>query len=66
MNPHRTVTAVIELRLGTAAPEGVLIDADGGARRFHGWLELAGAIEEWRAGAAGAGTGRTTDEGAPR
>ena len=44
MNTHRTVTAVIELRLDTGAPEGALIDAAGGARPFHGWLELAGAM----------------------
>ena len=66
MNPHRTVTAVIELRLDTAAPEGVLIDADGGARPFHGWLELAGVIEAWRTEAAATGAEPRTDEGGAR
>jgi hypothetical protein len=63
MNASRTVTAVIELRLDEELPQGVLIDADGGARPFHGWLQLAGAIEEWRAAACAADATPETDGG---
>jgi hypothetical protein len=47
-----TATATIELSLGVQAPEGVLIDGQGQARRFSGWIELAAAIEDWRTGTA--------------
>jgi len=56
MNRRPTASALIELRLGDGAPDGVLTDALGCARRFRGWIELAGAIEEWRTQA-----GRTDD-----
>jgi hypothetical protein len=49
-----TTTATIELDLGTEAPNGVLTDGWGRARRFSGWIELAAAIEDWRTGTAGA------------
>jgi hypothetical protein len=48
MTPRPTATATLELTLGVRAPEGVLIDGQGRARRFGGWIELAAAIEDWR------------------
>jgi hypothetical protein len=48
MNEGPTATATLELSLGAQAPEGVLTDGEGGARRFSGWIELAAAIEDWR------------------
>jgi len=44
----QTTSATIELDLGSQAPTGVLTDAQGAARRFDGWIELAAAIEDWR------------------
>jgi hypothetical protein len=52
MTPGATATATIELSLVVQAPEGVLIDGQGRARRFSGWIELAAAIEDWRSSAA--------------
>jgi SAM-dependent methyltransferase len=43
-----TAHAHLELRLGTDSPEGILTDALGHAHPFRGWVELAGAVEEWR------------------
>jgi hypothetical protein len=48
----QTTIATIELEAGTQAPTGVLTDAQGQARRFDGWIELAAAIEDCRIGAA--------------
>jgi hypothetical protein len=44
----QTTTATIELSLAAKAPDGVLTDGHGQARRFSGWIELAAAIEDWR------------------
>jgi hypothetical protein len=44
----QTATATIELDPGPQAPNGVLTDGQGQARRFSGWIELAAAIEDWR------------------
>lgn len=52
MNRALTATATIEVSLGVRAPSGVLIDGEGRARRFSGWIELAAAIEDWRTSAA--------------
>ena len=46
----QTTTATLELTLAANAPNGVLTDSHGQARRFEGWIELAAAIEDWRTG----------------
>jgi hypothetical protein len=46
MQEPPTARAAIEVRVGVEAPEGVLTHADGRACRFHGWVELAAAIED--------------------
>jgi hypothetical protein len=48
MNRRPTATATLDLNLGAHTPEGVLTDRQGRVRRFSGWIELAGAIEDWR------------------
>jgi hypothetical protein len=48
----QTTTATIELDLAAEAPDGVLTDGHGRARRFSGWIELAAAIEDWRTSTA--------------
>lgn len=48
MNPGQSARATIDMRLDVPAPEGVLTDDRGRARRFSGWIELAAAIEDWR------------------
>ena len=52
----QTITATIELAPGSQAPTGALTDAQGQARRFSGWIELAAAIEDWRTSTARAGS----------
>jgi hypothetical protein len=48
-----TVKAVLQVRSGAGAPfEGTVEMETGGARVFHGWLELMGLLEEARARAA--------------
>lgn len=58
-------SAVIELRLGGPGLEGVLTDALGTARRFRSWMELAGAIEQWRTAAAADALEPAPPAGAP-
>jgi hypothetical protein len=41
-------TATLELDAHAAAPSGTL-SSDFGRLEFSGWIELAAAIEEWRA-----------------
>jgi hypothetical protein len=48
MTQGSTATATLELSLDVQPIEGVLIDGQGQARRFSGWIELAAAIEDWR------------------
>jgi hypothetical protein len=55
MNHGPTATATIELSLAVPAPNGVLTDGQGRARRFSGWIELAAAIEDWRTSTARTG-----------
>jgi hypothetical protein len=47
-----TVRAVLHVRAGAGTPfEGTVEMGTGGARAFHGWLELMGLVEEARASA---------------
>ncbi len=49
--PH-SATATLEVTVAASPPSGVLTDSRGQARRFHGWIELAVAIEDWRTSTA--------------
>jgi hypothetical protein len=63
MNQRPTASATLELTLGGQAPNGRLTDAEGRARRFSGWIELAATIEDWRTSTPQAGSdARPTDE----
>lgn len=44
-----TPSATLSLTVGMEAPSGVLVSAAGQRWTFHGWIELAIAIELWRA-----------------
>jgi hypothetical protein len=55
MNRGPNARATIELCPGAGAPEGVLIDRHGRARRFSGWIEFAVAVEDWRMASSLAG-----------
>jgi hypothetical protein len=52
MEAPLSARAMLEMKLGAGPPSGALTPADGIRRRFSGWTELAGAIEEWRSQAA--------------
>jgi hypothetical protein len=43
--------AILEIEAYASAPRGALKPAAGPPYRFAGWLELASAMEEWRAAA---------------
>jgi hypothetical protein len=49
-----TTRATLEVALEADAPAGTLTAPDGRRRSFSGWLELASAIEDWRATARSA------------
>jgi hypothetical protein len=54
-----TVSATLSLTVQTAPPSGVLVSTSGQRWTFHGWIQLANAIEQWRAAE------RSTDEKNP-
>jgi hypothetical protein len=59
--PARKATASLELQVEPQAPAGTLTADDGFRRAFTGWIELATAIEDWRALHRGAGVPEDAD-----
>ena len=63
---HATITIVLELE-STECPSGSARLPDGTARKFHGWLGLAAALDSLARRAAGpvpvAGDSTVSDEG---
>jgi hypothetical protein len=52
VTPARSLTATLVLDGVDGPLAGTLLGEDGVARPFSGWMELAAAIEAWRAGSA--------------
>jgi hypothetical protein len=61
----RSRTAVLVLIGDARALAGSLQGEDGVERRFSGWMELAAAIEEWRAGTEASRDQGSTTSGSP-
>jgi hypothetical protein len=56
------IVASLEMDVAGRSPAGALVSEDGVRRAFWGWSEFAAVVEEWRAGARGAGH-HTVEEG---
>ena len=48
-NPASTASARLSITIEDEPPSGVLVSASGQRWTFHGWIDLAAAIEQWRA-----------------